>query len=914
MLLLPKSLKVSLILPCDRQVEPWGAVHRKKDKKHHSAVQDPKDRNTPRERSDSRGGRGRGGRGGGRGGLSRGGAPGRGGQNGHRAQAFSRNEPADSTTPGTESADPTAAASKDENVPSTSGWGSGQIPTDQIHDPSFQTTGTGWGESTPWSVDTKLNGTPSPAVQAKPLASVPGQPKQFSKKPATSGLSWAEIARPQEKPAPTPSPATAQPQLTPAPALPPGLPEQPPKVEEVILSPEPEPSAPTAWEDPTTVQESTWEEPQASVLQTPVQTQPEPIPEQEPEIEEPPRPNSQKPDPPQVQEPLRSALPTQVQNQELERSSTPASIVKRPLSSAAHRHRPKIGEQAVVMPNYTPSTEKIGMQFGSLSLGGDDLDRCQFGSLSVGGDDLDSEPTTEAKQAEPELTPEPKRINPVAETKPPAPEPTQIVQQNPAPASAPAQVPVPAPISLPPPISPAKTQTQQNPAASTLFQQNLPQQVQQPNQQVQSHPIPASISQPSISSQIPTPALSPPVVSFTPQSQAVSQPSLANHHQSQTSHVSPQQSLNNNPAPSLYNQHELPSHLNHQTQVQPSPHAPQPQPSVASYTSHFRQQEAPYFHTPTPPASSQESPYGAFGQLGQTLQHQSQPSHTGFGADYGYNDRNNFYDTYNGQGGFTNSRNILGHDDLKGLAVPQTASTLPSSNPQSSQQPSQTNSQPPPTSGQGPQQGYPHPVPYYFPYQNQYYGSPYNSGYGVPQPFVKYPQMFQPGPPGPTSGSPVTKQTPSNVQHSNPYGQNPYSQQHPSSAYDDVSYHSQHQNVGGTLPGNDYKQLYGNPSLQGFMGGLGQTSGIPNSTGSTGGGPQGINQRPGGSPENSFKSYGGPGKDMGGVGTGQNIGVGQGGPPGRLGGVQQPTPGSGFYSAGGRSGSESSTRLPPSRF
>jgi len=438
--------------------------------------------------------------------------------------------------------------------------------------------------------------------------------------------------------------------------------------------------------------------------------------------------------------------------------------------------------------------------------------------------------------------------------------------------------------------------------------------VQQPSQQAQSHPIPASVSQPSIS-QNATPALSSPVVSFTPQSQAVSQPSLANHHQPQTSHI-PQQSLNNNSTPSLYGQHELPSHLNPQTQVQPSPHAPQPQPSVASYTSHFRQQEAPYFHTPTPPASSQESPYGTFGQLGQTLQHQSQPSHTGFGAEYGYNDRSvsetpsstslvnlqfvqNFYESYTGQGGFNNSRNILSHDDLKGLTGPQTTSTLPSSNPQSSQQPSQTNNQPPPTSSQGPQQGYPHPVPYhYFPYQNQYYGSPYNSGYGVPQPFVKYPQMFQPGPPGPTSGSPVTKQAPTNVQHSNPYGQNPYSQQHPSNVYDEVGYHNQHQNVGGTLPGNDYKQLYGAPGLQGFMGGLGQTSGGPSSTGGVGGGPQGITQRPGGSPETSFKSYGGPGKDMGGVGAGQNIGVGQG-PQGRLGGVQQPNPGSGFYGAGG---------------
>ena len=207
----------------------------------------------------------------------------------------------------------------------------------------------------------------------------------------------------------------------------------------------------------------------------------------------------------------------------------------------------------------------------------------------------------------------------------PAPEPVQTVQ--PAPALA------PAPVSQPPSVSPTKTQAQQNPVAPTLFQQ-----MHQPNQQVQSHPIPASISQPSIS-QNTTPALSPPVVSFTPQSQAVSQPSLTNHHQPQTSHISSQQSLNNNSTPSLYNQHELPSHLNPQTQVQSSPHAPQPQPSAASYTSHFRPQEAPYFHTPTPPAS-QDSPYGAFGQLGQTLQHQSQPSHTGFGAEYGYNDRN----------------------------------------------------------------------------------------------------------------------------------------------------------------------------------------------------------------------------------------------------------------------------------
>lgn len=401
----------------------------------------------------------------------------------------------------------------------------------------------------------------------------------------------------------------------------------------------------TTWEEPTTVQESTWEESQTPVLQT----QPEPIPllESEPEVEEPQRPPSPDPALPQAQEPVRSALPAQVQNQGVERSITPTSAVKRPSSSAAHRHNAKfkIGDKAVVMPNYALGTEKFDMQFGSLSLGGDDLDRCapHKSSSSVSTYGVHSEPapelkiapepklTPELKQAEPEFVPEQVHVTPVVEVKPPAPEPVQTIQPVPAPA--------PAPVSQPPSISPTKTQTQQNPATSGLFQQSLPQQVQQPNQQVQSHPIPASVSQPSIS-QNTTPALSPPVVSFTPQSQAVSQPSLTNHHQSQTSHISPQQSLNNNSTPSLYNQHELPSHLNPQTQVQPSPHAPQPQPSVASYTSHFRQQEAPYFHTPTPPASSQDSPYGAFGQLGQTLQHQSQPSHTGFSADYGYNDRN----------------------------------------------------------------------------------------------------------------------------------------------------------------------------------------------------------------------------------------------------------------------------------
>ena len=204
----PKSAKVSLTLPRDRsfslnpslkgQVEPWGSVHRKRDKKHQNPVQDSKDRSAPRDRADSRGGRGRGGRGGGRGGPPRGGAPGRGGQNGHRAQAFSRNEPVDSTASGADNADPFTPVSKDESVPPTSawGWGSDPAPADQAQEFLSQPTSTVWGESTSaWGIDAKPNGTPSPVVQANLLTPVPGQPKPIPKNPATSKLSWAQIAR-----------------------------------------------------------------------------------------------------------------------------------------------------------------------------------------------------------------------------------------------------------------------------------------------------------------------------------------------------------------------------------------------------------------------------------------------------------------------------------------------------------------------------------------------------------------------------------------------------------------------------------------------------------------------------------------------------------------------------------------------
>ena len=197
-MILPRDRSFSLNPSLKGHAELWESTSRKKDKKHPTAVQDPKDRNAPKDRVDSRG-RGRGGRGG-RGGFSRGGAPSRGSSGGHRVHASGRTEPVDLTTSGTDNVDSSTPIYKDEGAPSSLSWGSDPALADQAHDFSSQATGTTWGESAPawgestpvWGTDTKPNGIPSPAVQAKPLTP---QPRPVPKNPATSKLSWAQIAR-----------------------------------------------------------------------------------------------------------------------------------------------------------------------------------------------------------------------------------------------------------------------------------------------------------------------------------------------------------------------------------------------------------------------------------------------------------------------------------------------------------------------------------------------------------------------------------------------------------------------------------------------------------------------------------------------------------------------------------------------
>ncbi|KAI0668821.1 hypothetical protein C8Q78DRAFT_1193665 [Trametes maxima] len=863
------DVEVASMRIVEGHAEQWGNVTRKKDKKSSAATSSyNKDSSAGRERGDFRGGRG--GRAA-RGGPGRGGARGvsaRGGHhdvNGHRAKPSQSEAPKD-------------APVSDVTAPPANG---------EVAD-SDADTASAWNTSTPatWGSDTTtVNGATSHPPPAASSTSAPVHappppiaPASLTAKagttPATSKLSWAQIARkPQEKPAPPPAPVPAPPPVVPSASVPHAAQPQPSEPAPPVEAVEPTPAS-TGWEEPTTVQAPTWDdEPRPPQPAEPVPA-PEPTPAQpEPEPVEEPVPERVAPvaSPVAQQQPAPESpvtLPSKPVTPSIQTRSTPVS----------HRTNPKFKttDQPVVLPaSFGTGLEKIGMQFGSLSLGGEDLDS--------------HEPVpTEQKPAAP-AAPEPVAA--------PAPQPQEPAAQI---ASPPSQTPL---------------------TSGALFQTSLPQQ-QAPQQppaqpphlpppvQTQQPSLPTSLTQPALSTQtsLPSSTSTSAISPYTQQSQSISQQSLVSHQSQQ-----PQaQSLH------TYGQHGLPTHLD-QVQTQPQHSTPVSQPQQQQPTpaqnlgggpsSYFRQPEAPYFHAPTPPAGqNQDSPYGSFGQLNQQVQHQAQGSHlSNFGgADYGYGEsQRNFYDSYSGPSGFGN-RGILGHDDLKSLPgsqQPHGAPGLPPASAQSSQQhppSSQASSQGQPAGSQGPQQGYPPPLPaYYYPYpQNQYYGSPYNSGYSVPQPFVKYPTVFQ-GPPGPQSApSPATKQPPSSVQPQSPYGQSLYGQQHPSNTYDDLGYqhHTQHSvgqnvNVGSGLPSTEYgkhQSLYGSTAqgMQGFMG-LGQ------STGPSGGPP--LGQRAGGgSPEAAYKPYGGNVgvKDVGaGVGVGQG-GVGQG-PQGR-GGVQQPGQGS-FY-------------------
>ncbi|PPQ98655.1 hypothetical protein CVT24_004153 [Panaeolus cyanescens] len=740
--------------------------------------------------------------------------------------------------------------------------------------------GSAWGSTAAPSTASDANGH---APNAPPSSSA----KQPIKTPATSKLSWAQIARPQEKPAPVAPapPAPAPPTAATAPT--------PPTVPAPVPATEPEPVVqPNGWEEPTTVENPSWEEepqppkaPEAWPAATEPPSEPAPSePAQSPVVEVKPEVVEEKappePEPvPEVKSDLKAVSPLPATAQatavlaEPAVAATPSPKLNRPavgFNRSAVRH--KIPDQPVTLPiSFGSGIEKVGMQFGSLGLS-------------------DDAPTKE---------PEVPAASTAAPTEPPAPA---------APQSKPQPEPTPAPLPPPPVTAPAASSS-----LTSMFgqQQQVAPQAAPPQPPVQTLPtqpplshLSTSVSQPNPTTQVaPTVAAASPLPQYPQQPSAIPQqaqpPSVTTSHpphhqpphqaqqqQQQQQHIQhlPQQLQQNHAAAAhhSYSQHGLPSHID---PAQPVQSAAQHQtlPS-ATHTSYFRQTDStgPYFHTPTPPsAQAQDSQYGSFGQLGGQAQHQQSSHLGGFNAsDYSYGDTpRGFYDTYSQQSAFA-SRNPLGHDDAKTLpgSQPPSAANIPSSSAQGVQpHSSQPSAQPQSAGGQAPPQNYAPPVPslpnYYYnphPYQNQYYNTPYQSAGYIPQPFVKYPAMFQPGPPGgPGSATnPTNKQPSANVgvqPQSNPYSQGLYQQ----GGYDDYSHthHSQHQHShslglgqGGVgVGGGEYgKQLYGGAGqggMQGFMG-LGGQAGAGGNGPSNNAGPRASN-----SPESAYKPY--ASKDVG---------------------------------------------------
>ncbi|KAJ7058295.1 hypothetical protein C8F01DRAFT_1305832 [Mycena amicta] len=449
-------------------------------------------------------------------------------------------------------------------------------------------------------------------------------PKVFAKTPATSKISWAQIARLQEKPTPLSD--------SPRRCIPPP----------VVAVPEPKSQLQTGWEDPLPFKHRPGKKRRLSLL-----SRPSLQPTSEPQLEEeeaPPPPVVETISPPLEPEPAQSVP-----------SPSPSIKPSRPAASS-HRNsaRYKITDQAVVMPgSFGSGIEKVGMQFRSLSLGGE---------------------TSFDNAPEPEAAPEPQ---PQA-TSPRAP---QVVAPTHHEHTPQATVP-PTSASL----------------GSALFQQGLPLQAQ-----VSSHTLPSSVSQPVVS-QNSAPLMeslaAQPVQMQQEHSQLTPQQQYMQQHMTAGGYVPPhlqlqQQQQQQQSHSHQYSQHGLPTHID------PSQPNPQLQAAPAAASS-------PYFHwhAPTPPAGqTQDTPYGAFGQLGGQGQHQQGGHISGFGQDYAHDNQRGFYDTYQPS---AFNRGVLGHEDVKGL----------SGGPNAGGQQQQ------PPLAAGPQgQQYAPPLPYYYPYpQNQYYG------------------------------------------------------------------------------------------------------------------------------------------------------------------------------------------------
>ena len=165
----------------------------------------------------------------------------------------------------------------------------------------------------------------------------------------------------------------------PVPTAPPEPPREPTPPPASAQETEPAVEAQTGWEEPTTVQNPPWEDLQHKPY-APVSDPWLPTPTEEVKVHDEVKPAPPEPAPasepdselvvslpaPQPKEPvsgLSEAVPKHV-----------APIQVRP-SSAAHRHSARFKtDQAVTLPNnFGSGLEKVGMQFGSLSIGGDEI-------------------------------------------------------------------------------------------------------------------------------------------------------------------------------------------------------------------------------------------------------------------------------------------------------------------------------------------------------------------------------------------------------------------------------------------------------------------------------------------------------------------------------------------------------------
>jgi len=209
-------------------------------------------------------------------------------------------------------------------------------------------------------------------------------PGVYSLFPRPILISYFLLYSAPEKPPPT-APSKVS-QLAPTPAVPPAPlepPREPTPPPAPTQEPEPEPTteAQTGWEEPTTVQNPPWEDEIQAKTSAPAAEHWDTVPVEETNVVDDanPAPPEPVPAPEPVPEPIAVSLPAPQPKEPVSglHEAIPkhvAPVQPRP-SSAAHRHSARFKtDQAVTLPtNFGSGLEKVGMQFGSLSIGGDEI-------------------------------------------------------------------------------------------------------------------------------------------------------------------------------------------------------------------------------------------------------------------------------------------------------------------------------------------------------------------------------------------------------------------------------------------------------------------------------------------------------------------------------------------------------------